>query len=80
MRRKIILLAIVHALVILNALVWSGARVYNGENKGVAWDWGGVEIVGDPGIFLCANDYEPSTGQHWHNPLSDVWPSMVVDC
>lgn len=49
MKTKI--LALVLALVLLFALCT--AKVYRGQNMGLVWSWGGIELVGVPGLFIC---------------------------
>jgi hypothetical protein len=44
-------------LVVYLALVT--ARPYHALNTGIAWDWGGVELVGEPGIFVCHSSFTP---------------------
>lgn len=48
--RKRIILALT---VLLLGTALQTARFYSGLNVGVAWDWGGVELVGEPGLFFC---------------------------
>lgn len=60
------------------------ARPYSGsENAGIAWDFGGIEYRGDPGLFMCAASGH-MTGetwvQDWINPLAPLFPSLIVDC
>ena len=67
-------------LLVIALIVASLARPYSGANAGVAWDWGGIEIKGDPGLFLCAASWNPTNGVTWHNQLAQLFPSLVVDC
>lgn len=57
------------------------ARFYDGLNKGVAWnDVGGIEIVGEPGVFLCGF----ATDKNGLLPLQELViktvPGLLVDC
>ena len=72
LRRKLSILLVILFVSFLMTL----PRFYFGQNIGVAWDIGGIEIVGDPGIFLCSDNYYP----RWHNPIADLFPQFVVDC
>ena len=45
---------------------------YNGLNRGIAWEWGGVEITPDLSIFICGYDTP--------NFLAPIFPSLVTDC
>lgn len=57
------------------------ARVYHGQGAvGVAWDWGGIEIIGDPGFFICPGVYDFNSHTMWVNPLSKLLPNLVTDC
>lgn len=51
--------------------------LYSGNdsaNGGVAWEYGGVELRGDVGPFVC----EYANGSH--NPLATLLPGLTVDC
>jgi hypothetical protein len=54
--------------IVLFASLMSG-RPYHGLNAGIAWDWGGVELVGQPGLFVCPQA-----------PFAPLFPSLVADC
>jgi len=71
---------IILVLVLIIAFFASNPRFYSGLNAGIAWDVGGIEIKGNPGIFLCEGSLNPKTGEYWHNPLADLLPELVVDC
>ena len=75
-KRQYVLLLAVIALALANIVTLSDMCIYHGLNSGIAWDWGGVEAIGEPGIFLCEYDYK----SQWHNPLADIWSDLVVDC
>lgn len=49
MRKRI---SLVICMLVFNSML-STMRVYNGLNAGIAWDWGGIELVGDVGLFTC---------------------------
>jgi len=76
MKRNLLLLAIVLLVIFAGAT----ARPYSGLNAGIAWDFGGVEIRGTPGVFLCKAAYNPETGTTWNNPLAPLFPGLVTDC
>ncbi len=78
--KRLIYIVLLIVLVLANIATLTDARVYNGANKGIVWDAGGVEVIGEPGVFLCSDDYSLASNTHWHNPLADIWPSLVVDC
>jgi hypothetical protein len=48
---KIKILALILALALLFAVCT--AKVYRGQNMGLVWSWGGIELVGAPGLFIC---------------------------
>jgi hypothetical protein len=41
---------IILALILIALLT---GTTYHGINAGIAWSWGGIEFIGDPGIFIC---------------------------
>jgi len=41
----------------------------NQYRVGLAWDWGGVEVLGEPGLWLCSS-----------SPLSEALPHLIADC
>lgn len=51
LKRCCLLLALYVALVT--------ARPYAGLNGGLAWDWGGIEAYGQPGLFVCHSQLAP---------------------
>lgn len=70
---------ILFALIVL-ILAVATVRPYSGLNAGFAWDWGGIEYRGAPGLFLCAGDYNPATDQYTAYPWATWFPSLVTDC
>lgn len=51
-----------------------GSPAYT-ANAGYVWDdLGGVEVYGDPGLFLCQSSISPIPF------LPYAFPSLVVDC
>lgn len=83
MTRRLLVLAALLALVALAILAAATVRPYGGHdtlNAGLAWDWGGIETRGVPGVFLCSASYHPADGTRWLNPLARLFPSLVVDC
>jgi hypothetical protein len=76
---KTVIALYVTAALIIAALATS--RPYSGLNAGIAWDWGGVEIVGTPGLFICPAAYDyPHKSFMWNRPLESLFPALVVDC
>lgn len=61
-------------------LVLSTGRMYNGLNKGIAWNHGGVEILPSPAVFLCSGSYDESTGKTQEYHYSALIESLIVDC
>ncbi len=58
------------ALVLIALLAAATGTPYNGLNKGIVWaPIGGVEYVGQPGIFLCQA-----------SPFAPLFSSIVADC
>lgn len=56
------------------------ARFYDGLNKGVAFDWGGYELVGEPGLFLCGFATEGNGLGGLQNFVIELAPGLLVDC
>ena len=56
------------------------ARTYNGGGAaGVAWNIGGIEILPEFGVFLCAGNLNPD-GTFTPNPLAAYFPELISDC
>ena len=65
--------------IITSALVT--ARFYHGDNfAGIAWNWGGVEIVPAPTLFICPGNYDFPTRTFTPNPLAPLFPELITDC
>ena len=81
MKATIARLALIALLILL-----ATARAYGDattENAGIAWDFGGVEYRGAPGVFMCAasGHMDGQTWvQDWTNPIAPIFPDLVVDC
>ena len=86
MNTKLLLFICIMALIIgaLLCILQSGrpySGTWEGETwSGVAWDWGGIELQGDPGIFICPGNYDPATDTFTPNPLAPMFPDLVTDC
>jgi hypothetical protein len=72
--KKVVNVLVASALCLTSAFVISGGRVYTGHSVGftVADDMIGVELVGEPWLFICKGD--------WRHVLADIIPSLAVDC
>lgn len=76
MRRTIITIAL--TALVTSALVT--ARVYHNLNTGVAWNWGGVEVLPQPALFICPGNWNFETSSLDVNPLAELFPALVTDC
>ena len=76
MRRTIITIAL--TALVTSALVT--ARLYHNQNTGVAWNWGGVEVLPQPALFICPANYDYATDTRTINPLAALFPSLLTDC
>lgn len=77
---KKIICSLLVVLLLLTAFALSTGRIYNGLNKGIAWDRGGIEFVGTPGIFFCPANYDPITHTHTFYHIPAFLLPLVVDC
>jgi hypothetical protein len=70
--------------IILTAILTASiitARLYQGGGSvGIAWSWGGVEIIGEPGLFICPGNTEPWTLEYTPNPIAPLFPDLLTDC
>jgi hypothetical protein len=81
MKKRLIILILLLIVLAFIAGLYSRPRIYNAhENAGIAWNWGGLETRGAPGLFICPGSYNPQTGQYSPNPLAHLLPSLVTDC
>jgi len=68
-------------LLIAAPIAGATARFYSGGGAaGVAWNWGGFEIKGEPGIFLCPGNYDPKTDSYYQYPWATWFPELITDC
>jgi len=57
------------------------ARFYTGGGSaGVAWTWGGVELVPAPALFICPGDTNLATDEFTPNPIAPYFPTLLTDC
>ncbi len=68
------ILIIACLIILLSVSFYAGltARVYGDPsttNAGIAWEWGGIETRGVPGLFIC-----------YQFQLAPLFPSLTVDC
>lgn len=78
--RKINLIMLI-ITIFLSVYIAGKARIYHGLNSGIAWDFGGIEILPMPVIFLCAGDWNQNTMRfEWENPIAKWYPELVTDC
>ena len=78
---KLVILVLVLTLVaLLSAQALAGARRYNNQYATwFAWDWGGVEYRGAPGLFICPA-WRNADDSITPNPLAPFFPELLTDC
>ena len=76
---KKLIIAIVLTALVTSALV--SARYYHGADAyGVAWNWGGVEVLPKPALFVCPGNYDFPTDTFTPNPIAPYFPELLTDC
>lgn len=71
---------ITFVIVFCFGVIVGSARPYNGLNKGVAWDRGGIEVYPQPALFLCEADYNPLTQHVTRYKIPSFLMGLIVDC
>ena len=72
------IMALTLALSVLLLAIVGNGHVYTGDSIGIAWNWGGVEVLPSAGVFLCEGSYNGNVVTP--NPLAIVFPDLVADC
>lgn len=72
---------IVIMLIVIMLAIAANTRIYSGGWAiGLAWDWGGVELIGEPGLFICPGVYDAGTEHFTPNPMAPLFPDLLTDC
>jgi hypothetical protein len=45
-----------------------------------AQNWGGVDILPEPALFICPGLYNQETHYFTPNPIAPLFPGLITDC
>jgi hypothetical protein len=76
MKRHIITLIIV----ILLAIAANTRFESNQYSTFAAWNWGGIEFLPQPALFICPGLYDQETEHFTPTTIAPLFPGLITDC
>lgn len=71
---------VLFTIIVILLAIAANTRTYSGAAIGLAWDWGGFDILPRPAIFICLGNYDADIQHFTPNPIAPLFHDLLVDC